>query len=161
MFLPGVKYRWASSCKPTLDLKITRRKFARAVLPKLGYYRQFPVSIVYTPVQFGGIDLQDMNMEHGIAHTTFVIWHLHTKTEIATSLYILLESYMLMVSTTTSPLQDGRLYTFVDDPWLAPKMPNSTTGQRPVNEPGLNHDTHGKGKQMPDMAPDDFSSRNN
>jgi hypothetical protein len=118
IFLPGVKYGMAASCIPTSDLKKLQQIITRPILPKLGYNRHFPSSIVYTTIHFGGIGLQDLPIEQGISHTTFGIGHLRANTEIATSLYILLESYMLNAGMILSPLQDNTLYSYVYAPWL-------------------------------------------
>jgi hypothetical protein len=118
IFLPGAKYGFAASSIPIRNLKKSQQIITRAVLPKLGYNRHFPTPVVYAPTQFGGIGLQDLAVEQGVAHATFVIGHLRANTDIASSLYILLESYMLVTGTTTSPLQDFRPHLFIDAPWL-------------------------------------------
>jgi hypothetical protein len=118
IFLPGAKYGLAACSIPILNLKKSQQIITRAVLPKLGYNRHFPTPVVYAPTKFGGIGLQDMAIEQGIAHATFVIGHLRANTDIATSLYILLESHMVMTGTTISPLQDTTTYNHVAAPWL-------------------------------------------
>jgi hypothetical protein len=96
IFLPGVKYGLAASSIPIIDLRHSQQIITRAILPKLGFNRHFPSPVVYAPVQYGGIGIQDMATEQEIAHTALVLGHFRANTDIATSLYILLESYMLM-----------------------------------------------------------------
>jgi hypothetical protein len=84
----------------------------------MGYNRHTPTAIVYAPRHFGGIGLLDMEVEQGIAHITFLVSHLRASSDIASTIYTLLETYMIATGTTESPLQDMAEYTYVSAPWL-------------------------------------------
>jgi hypothetical protein len=73
---------------------------------------------VYAPHHFGGIGLQDMDTEQGIAHTAFILGHLRVDTDIAFSKYNFLKSFITIAGTATSPLQDLTQYKYAIARWL-------------------------------------------
>jgi hypothetical protein len=77
-----------------------------------------PTPVVYAPTEFGGIGLTNLIYEQGIAYTIYVTKHIRHNTDTASTIIIILESYMLSTGTTNSPLQDLTEYPYVDSPWL-------------------------------------------
>jgi hypothetical protein len=59
-----------------------------------------------------------MTIEQGIAHVTLLIGHLQSRNTTAKIITTLLETYMILASTTTRPLQDTNEYPYVISPWI-------------------------------------------
>jgi hypothetical protein len=114
IFLPAVKYGLDATSIPTPLLQKAQSIASRIILPKLGYNRHLPLPIVYAPTHFGGIGLQDLSTEQGLMHTTFLISHLRANSDVAKTLIILLETYMLVAGTIRSPLQDTKECSYIN-----------------------------------------------
>jgi hypothetical protein len=118
IFLPAAKYGLEATSIPPKHLEKAQSTIAQAVLPKMGYNRNMPISIVYGAAKYGGIGLQNLVTEQGLVHATFLISHLRANTDVYKHLIILLETYMLLAGTISSPLQYLTAYTYIQSPWI-------------------------------------------
>jgi hypothetical protein len=88
------------------------------ILPKLGFNRHTPASIVYAPQHFGGIGLHDLYIEQGLAKINFITEHLRTTTDITNTIVTLKESHMINTGSNHSPFHESSVCPYVHAPWI-------------------------------------------
>jgi hypothetical protein len=99
-------------------LQKSQQTIPRIIIPKLGYNRHTPTPIVYASTHFGGIGLIDLSTAQGLAHVVYIIGHIRARSDVANSIHILLESYLLLAGMVESPLIDLPNITYLNAPWL-------------------------------------------
>ena len=67
VYLPSITYPMSSSCLSTKHCNTLQRQFKKVLLPKCGYNRTTPNSVVYGSQDYGGIGLRQLYIERGIA----------------------------------------------------------------------------------------------
>jgi hypothetical protein len=118
IYLPSVTYGLAAKTIPNTSLQEAQRQITHTILPKMGYNRHTPIPIVYAPTHFGGIGLNDLYVEQGLAKIKFFVHHIRTQSDITNTLTILLESYMMIAGSTCSPFEDLTPHPYVKAPWI-------------------------------------------
>ena len=81
MFLPSVLYSFAANSIPSKHLHQLTSQTTRLILPKLGFNRNTAKAIVYEPTKFGGINMQSLDEEQGLAKIEHMIKHFRSKTK--------------------------------------------------------------------------------
>jgi hypothetical protein len=108
ILLPRLRCGLTATNISSTNLGKAQSVITQSVHPKMGYNRHTPT----------GIGLLDMEVKQGIAHITFLVSHLRASSDTASTIYTLLETYMIATGTTESPLQGATEYTYVSAPWL-------------------------------------------
>jgi hypothetical protein len=117
IYPPDVKYGLEETSIRAKLLQVAQANVNRIEL-KLGYNRLTPTSIVYAPMYYGGISLQDLTIEEGLAHVIFLVVHVRAGSDISHSLITLLESSMVTTGTVTYPLENKTEYTYIHSLWI-------------------------------------------
>jgi hypothetical protein len=118
IFLPAICYGMSATTVPEKILLQSQRTLSNAMLAKLGYNRHTPSAVAYAPEHFGGIGLYNLSVEQGIAHATFVAGHIRANTDVAKTIHILLESYMIQTGTIQNPFVDTIHISYSPAPWI-------------------------------------------
>jgi hypothetical protein len=118
VLLPTLKYGLMATAIPWYTLTTIQKTLTNTILPKMGYNRRMPRAVVHAPEELGGLGLQQLATEQGIAHVKFTIGSIRTQTEDATLVIALLESYIITAGIMGSPLVTMMPVTYVDARWI-------------------------------------------
>ncbi len=72
VILPTIKYRLAATNIPWYKLDKMEKPLIHTILPKMGINRHLPRAIVFAPEHFGGLGIQQLSAEQGLAHIQFL-----------------------------------------------------------------------------------------
>jgi hypothetical protein len=118
IFLPGVRYGMSATTLSMAQLHNTQKLVTSIILPKLGYNRHMPRQIVFAPTHFGGIGLNDLYVEQGLAQLTFLLKHLRLRTVVTDTIITMIESYIIAAGVVKSPFEDTKLDVYIQAPWI-------------------------------------------
>ena len=87
-------------------------------LPKMGINRHMPRAVVYGPEHFGGLGIQQLSVEQGLAHVQYTVGSLRARTNDYQAIYILLESFIIISGITGNPLENMMPTEYIESPWI-------------------------------------------
>jgi hypothetical protein len=118
IILPTIKYGLAATVIPEAALASSQKQLIHALIPRLGMNRHTPLAVIQATNALGGVGIQDLPTEQGIAHVAFLIGSIRCNTEASRSIYGLLESYIITSGLIGSPLKITKEIKYVTAPWL-------------------------------------------
>lgn len=95
-----------------------QKQFTTTLLPLLGFNQHMPREIVYATNNHGGLEIMNMPTEQGIAQINTIISHIRADTAVATTIYILIESYQIITGTIESPFKNTEKIHYIESQWL-------------------------------------------
>jgi hypothetical protein len=116
--LPTLKYGLAATAIPWHLLDKIQQPLTHAILPKMGYNRHLPRAIVYAPEQLGGLGIQQLAVEQGIAHVQHLIGSIRAHNENYRTIMTLLESYIITSGILSNPLVNMMPTPYIDARWI-------------------------------------------
>ena len=96
IWLPSVGYPLACSHLSITQLSTIDRSAMQAFLPKLGFARTFPRSVIYGPLSLGGYGLRSIQAHQGIEQTILFLQHFRLQDSPGRLLRIALDWYQLV-----------------------------------------------------------------
>lgn len=118
IFQPSARYVLPSTSISASKLEALQRRTINIILPKLGYNQHMARAIVFGPERFGGLGLQNLVTEQGAAKVIFVMGHIRSRSNLDTTLRVLLESYQIHAGMLTSALEDTSPHNYLRSPWV-------------------------------------------
>lgn len=118
VILPTLKYGLGATNIPWYKLDKIQQQLTHTILPKMGFNRHLPRAIVYGPESCGGLGLQRLSVEQGLAHIQYMIGSIRANTDDSMALYILLESYIIVSGLIGNPFQNMTPTEYIDAPWI-------------------------------------------
>ncbi len=118
VILPTLKYGLGASAIPWYTLDSIQKPLIHTLLPKMGINRHMPLAAVYAPEHYGGLGIQQLAAEQGIAHTQFIIGSVRSATDDRQTVLTLLESYIVTSGITGNPLENMMPVTYIDAQWM-------------------------------------------
>jgi hypothetical protein len=118
IILPTIKYGLVATTIPEPELAINQKHLVHALIPRLGLSRHTPLAVIYASNELGGIGIQDLPTEQGLAHVTFLIGCIRDNKEASRSVFALLESYIVATGLMGSPLIKTGIIPYVESPWM-------------------------------------------
>ena len=118
VILPTLKYGLAATAIPWYTIDKIQKPLTYSILPKMGYNRRFPRAIVHAPEQIGGLGLQLISAEQGIAHIQHIIGSLRANNDNYNTILILLESFVITSGITGNPLVNMMPTDYIEARWL-------------------------------------------
>jgi hypothetical protein len=116
--LPTIKYGLSATIINSKKMIELQQPLTHEILPKIGYNRHTPRALVYASTTRGGIGLQNMDSEQGIAKVQFIIGGMLSNNDITENIRALIESYMIASGITKNPFEDNRILSYISSPWI-------------------------------------------
>jgi hypothetical protein len=116
--LPTIKYGMAATTMKKTDLDHAQKKMTHTILPKLGYNRHTPLAVVYAATQLGGMGMESLNTEQGIAHIEYIVGGIREDQETAKTIRALLESYSIAAGMLGNPLEQDGPMPYIQSDWI-------------------------------------------
>jgi hypothetical protein len=118
VLLPKLKYGLSATSIPWYKLDDIQQPLIHTILPKMGINRHFPRAAVFAPEHFGGLGVQQLSAEQGLAHIQYIVGSIRAQTDEHPAIYILLESFIILSGLTGSPLENMTSTEYIDAPWI-------------------------------------------
>jgi hypothetical protein len=118
IILPTLKYGNSSTSLSQKALKDIQKPLTYTLLPKIGYNRHVPRAMVYASTAMGGIGIQNLYTEQGLAQVQYFIGEWRRNDEGKDALKCLLESYMVASGIPGNPLEHNIKLVYIHSAWL-------------------------------------------
>jgi hypothetical protein len=118
VFAPSIKYSLPVTSIPPEILQNIQKSAVNSDLPRLGYNKHMPRSVVFATKSRGGIGLLNLSTEQGASQVQLLISNLRARSYLYDTILILIETYQLMTGTSTSPFLDTTHRCYIVSPWI-------------------------------------------
>jgi len=95
IFLLTITYPFPATNIPQKALEHAQLLTTPTILSKMGFNRNTPKAIVYTPISHGGIGLRNLHNKQGVQQTLQAIKHLCTNTTLGKMIHLTIEAYQM------------------------------------------------------------------
>jgi hypothetical protein len=99
-------------------LSTIQRPMTQLILPKLGYNRHTPRAVVYASKQVGGMELNNLYTEQGLAQIKYIIGGWRNNQEHKKIITTLIESYIVASGTIGNPLEHPKKREYLKSNWI-------------------------------------------
>jgi len=118
IYLPTITYPFPATTLTRKTLEKAQSMTTPLILSKMGYNQHMPTAVVYAPSTHGGIGMNNLYTEQGLAKVLQVLKHLRAKTTLGTLLTITIQAYQLQVGISRNVLEDTMPLPWMPDRWL-------------------------------------------
>jgi hypothetical protein len=118
VFAPSVKYVLPVTSICPSKLSNIQKISVSSILPRIGFNKHMPRSVVFASKSRGGIGVLNLPTEQGVSQIQLIITHLRAKSYLYNTILILMESFQLVTGIPTSPFLHTKQVTYVQSPWI-------------------------------------------
>jgi len=118
IFLPMITYPLPATTLTKNILNQAHSMTTPIILSKLGYNRNMPKAVVYTPTSHGGIGLQNLHTEQGIQQTLHIIKHLHDHTHLGSFTKVTIKAHQIYTGISKPILEDTTTLPWMPNQWI-------------------------------------------
>jgi hypothetical protein len=118
IILPTMKYGQSAMVLSKKSLEDIQKPISFAILPTMGLNRHYPRALVYASTSVGGIGLQCLYTEQGLAQIMFLMGGWRRNDETSQLIRTLIESYIALSGIVKNPFEDTRIIPYVQSSWV-------------------------------------------
>jgi hypothetical protein len=118
IILPTLKYGNEATVIPEETLNRIQQTLTQALIPRLGLNRHTPRPLIYATHQMGGVGIQKLNTEQGIAHIALLTGSIRCNDETTKSIIALLESFIVTSGIIGNPMTNTQPTPYIISPWM-------------------------------------------
>ena len=117
-FLPSVTYPLPATFIAPQRLDLIQRDVTGAFLCKMGYNWNMPHSVVFAPVEIGGIGYRSLSVEQGVGQVILLLKHIRARTTLGIFMLTTLEVYQLTSGLSRPVLEDTQVLPHTEGFWF-------------------------------------------
>jgi hypothetical protein len=117
-FLPSVTYPLPATFIAPQRLDLIQRDVTGAFLCKMGYNRNMPRSVVFAPVEIGGVGYRSLSVEQGVGQVILLLKHIRARTTLGIFMLTTLEVYQLTAGLSRPVLEDTQVLPHTEGFWF-------------------------------------------
>jgi len=117
-YLPALVYPLPATSMDSKKIQSTQDQVTSLFLRNMGYSHKFPQSVVFAPVNIGGLGLRHIGYEQDIQKTLLLLKHGRAKTHHWPVFQILLDTYQLYSGIAEPILEDTRPLSWCPPGWV-------------------------------------------
>jgi len=118
IYLPTITYPFPTTNMTQATLEKAQSMTTPFILSKMGYNKNMPKAVVYTPTSHGGLGLKLLHTEQGLQKVLQVLKHLRAKTTLSKLITTTIDAYQLQAGIPSHILIDTKPLLWMPDRWV-------------------------------------------
>jgi len=118
IFLPTITYPFPATFLSETILEKAQSLTTPINFSKLGYNRNMPKLVVYTPTSLGGLGLHHFHTEQGLQKILQILKHIWAKTSLGTLIESTIQAYQMQAGLADSILVDTSHLPWTPNWWI-------------------------------------------
>ncbi len=118
IYLPTITYSFPATNMTQATLEKAQSMTTPFILSKIGYNKNMPKAVVYTPTSHGGLGLKLLHTKQGLQKVLQVLKHLRAKTTLSKLITTTIDAYQLQAGIPSHILIDTKPLLWMPDRWV-------------------------------------------